>query len=399
MAVAIVMPALEMAQETGVLVRWLKREGDTVNEGEAVMEVETDKSVVEIESPGAGILGGVRAGEGDVVPVGRTIAWLLAPDEEPPALVADQPPSGRARNTGRSNDIGRVTVMPKSNGRSAGSPPRLLPASPKARRLAAERGIDLRRISGSGPNGAVLASDVVSADGRSASAAATYETPGSLWRVMADRMSSSWSTVPHFYLMREVEASRLLEWRERARQEVERRAGVVLTLTDLLVKSVAVALRNHPRLNAAWDDGTIKLNGEVNVGIAAALDEGLVVPVIAHADSASLTEIAVRRSELLARARGRKLRPEDMANGTFTVTNLGMYNVDAFSAIVNPPQAAILAVGRIAERVVPVEGTPEIRPMMMMTLSCDHRAVDGARAARFLDELGATIQDPWRLLI
>ncbi|HUX19742.1 MAG TPA: dihydrolipoamide acetyltransferase family protein, partial [Spirochaetia bacterium] len=277
-------------------------------------------------------------------------------------------------------------------------------ASPKARRIAEERGIDIRTILGSGPHGAVLTADVSASQPSGGSRgslgeATTYENPGNLWRIMSERMSESWTTIPHFYLARDVGARRLLEWKERSGAEIEEKAGTRLTVTDLLVKVVASVLKNHPRVNGGWSGDRIRLNGVVNVGIAVALDEGLVVPVISNADSASLSEIAGSRGRLVAAARGRKLRPEDIAGGTFTITNLGMFNVDAFNAIVNPTQAAILAVGRIADRVVPVDGRPEVRPMMTLTLSCDHRVVDGARAARFLDELAQTIEDPWRILL
>lgn len=179
---------------------------------------------------------------------------------------------------------------------------------------------------------------------------------------------------------------------------VEKRIGIKPTYTDLLVKLVATALRDHPRLNAGWVDGGIQLAHEINIGIATAIEDGLIVPVVHHADQLGVGEIAMRRSDLVARANDSKLRPSDIANGTFTITNLGMYNVDAFNAIVNSPQAAILAVGRIAERVVPVNGEPAVRPMMIVSLSCDHRVADGARAAKFLDDLVNLIEEPWGML-
>jgi pyruvate dehydrogenase E2 component (dihydrolipoamide acetyltransferase) len=180
---------------------------------------------------------------------------------------------------------------------------------------------------------------------------------------------------------------------------VEKRTGVKLTYTDLLVKVIGFTLKDHPRLNSAWVNGEIHRNREVNVGIATALDDGLIVPVIRAADSASLSEITSRRKDLIERAQGRKLRPDDISGGTFTLSNLGMYNVDSFNAIVNTPQAAILAVGRIADRVVPLDGQVVVRPMMVLTLSCDHRVVDGARGAKFLDDLANLLEDPWGLLI
>ncbi len=431
MATGVIMPALEMAQESGVLVSWLRHEGESVAMGEPLMEIETDKVTVEIEAPASGTLGGVTAKEGDVIPVGQTIAWILGPAEQAPgaALVAQQ--SGRASSAAQqthpveasplarkmAEEHGIDLAALKSNGKrvekadvlayidashspaAVASPPvKLSPASPKARRLASERGIDVRSLAGSGPEGAVLAADVPSVAPTAESERADLETPGAVWRVMAEHMSASWTSVPHFYLVREVDASRLAEWRQRVGAAVEKKSGVSPTYTDLLVKLIATALREHPRLNATWADGKIELHKEFNIGVAVATEEGLIVPVIRTADAASVADIAAQRKDLVRRAQDRKLRPPDISGGTFTLTNLGMYGVDAFQAIVNGPQAAILAVGRIAERVVPVNGEIVIQPRMIMTLSCDHRVVDGARAAQFLDHLAALIEDPWRLL-
>jgi pyruvate dehydrogenase E2 component (dihydrolipoamide acetyltransferase) len=224
------------------------------------------------------------------------------------------------------------------------------------------------------------------------------ETPGTVWRVMTERMSVSWTTVPHFYLIREVYAGNLIEWRRRLVSRVEKHSGVKPTYTDLLVKLIGYTLRDHPRVNASWADGKIQFNHEVNIGIAAAIEDGLIVPVIRHADTALIGEIAAQRRDLIERAQNRKLRPVDISDGTFTLSNLGMYNVDTFNAIVNTPQAAILAVGRIAERVVPINSQPAIRSMMTVSLSCDHRVVDGARAAQFLDDLANLIEEPLEML-
>ena len=233
---------------------------------------------------------------------------------------------------------------------------------------------------------------------KTASSTGHLETPGTVWRVMAERMSASWTTVPHFYLIRDVDASNLIKWRTRVVSMVEKRSSVKPTYTDLLVKLIGFALREHPRVNASWADGNIQFNQDVNIGIAAAIEDGLIVPVIRHADTASIGEIAAQRKDLVERAQSRRLRPADISNGTFTLSNLGMYNVDVFNAIVNTPQAAILAVGRIAERVVPVNGQPAIRSMMTVSLSCDHRVVDGARAAQFLDDLANLIEEPLGML-
>ena len=226
-------------------------------------------------------------------------------------------------------------------------------------------------------------------------AVARPEAPGvsTVWRIMAERMTASWTTAPHFYLVREVNVSRLATWRERASKQTSAR----ITYTDLLVKLVAAALARHPAVNASWKDGAIVRHAEVNIGLAVAIDDGLIVPVIHRADTLSLAEIATRREDVVSRGQAGKLRPADIQGGVFTISNLGMYGVDAFNAIVNPPQAAILAVGRIADRVVAVNGQPAVQPTMVLTLSCDHRALDGARAAQFLGALADLIEEPLAL--
>ncbi len=420
MATNVIMPALEMAQESGKLVRWLKPEGASVAKGEPIMEIETDKVTVEIESPASGMLASITAHEGDVVPVGQTIAWILAPGEVAPTT-APAIQSGRtlakstviqaspvARKMAEEHGIDLAVVKP-GGGRiekadvlayvekqRRPSPAatrhveqaRLMPASPKARRLAAERGIDLGQVRGSGPGSAVLAVDLPAAPPASA------ETLPTVWRVMAERMSASWTTAPHFYLLREVKASRLMAWREQA----QKRAAGKITFTDLLVKIVAAALRQHLRINSSWNAGGILRNDEINIGVAVAIDDGLIVPVIHRADTLTLAEIASQRSDLVTRAQAGRLLLQDIQGGTFTLSNLGMYGVDVFNAIVNPPQAAILAVGRIVERVVAVNGQPSVQPMLFLSLSCDHRVVDGARGARFLDAIAGLIEEPLGML-
>jgi pyruvate dehydrogenase E2 component (dihydrolipoamide acetyltransferase) len=215
-----------------------------------------------------------------------------------------------------------------------------------------------------------------------------------MWRVMAERLSQAWTTIPHFYLLREVNATHLAAWLIEARE----RSAEKITYTDLLVKLTVAVLRQHPRLNASWLNDTIALNADINVGLAVAVEDGLVVPVIHRADTLGLAQLAALRTELVTRAQAGKLTLDDLSGGTFTISNLGMYGVDAFIAIVNPPQAAILAVSRIAERVVPLNGQPAIQPMITLSLSCDHRVVDGARGAQFLQTLAELIENPMRLL-
>lgn len=392
MATDVIMPALGMAQDTGKIVRWLKAEGDVVTKGEPLMEVETDKVTVEIEAPADGTLGGLRAGEGEDVPVGHAVAVILAPGEAPPAQASE--PEARPGET----RAAVTAAVPQAAERAVEAVGRRPLASPKAKRLAAERGIDVGAIVGSGPHGAVVAADVeaVAGDGAAAlnaPAPATAEpvTVGAVWQRMAERIATSWQTVPHFFLVREVDASRLEAWRTSTRK----RPGYEhVTHTDLLVKLSAEALRRHPRVNASWRVGSIVALADVNVGIAVATDDGLIVPVVHGADRLELREIAERRARLVQAAREGRLGPGDVAGGTFTISNLGMYGVDAFLAIVNAPQAAILAVGRIVDRVVPADGGSAVRPTVALSVSFDHRVVDGARGAEFLETLASLVEEP-----
>ncbi len=483
----VIMPALELAQETGKLLRWIKAPGDMVRKGEPIAEIETDTVTVELEAPASGILQDVTAQEGDVVPVGHTIAIIadsasptfspqggrsgtLAPQGS--GAVPTLSPQGRGQGEGPTSDrikasplarkvaeahnvdlahvrtasgkIEKADVLAYVESRRTvatagnGGPGTIVAASPKARRFAAERGIDLRALKGSGPEGAVLAMDVPAAAEPTGTApltsapltskpltskpltlpspqrgegvaagegggiprrgvedAASQEKVGTVWRVMAERMAASWTSAPHFFLVREVTVARLGAWLDKARAQT----GVRITYTDLLIKLVAAAIVQHPRVAVSWRDGVIERHPDVNVGLAVALEDGLVVPVIHRADTLGLKEIAARREDLVARAQAGKLRPADIQGGVFTISNLGMYGVDAFSAIVNPPQAAILAVGRITDRVIPVDGKPAVQPTMVLTLSCDHRALDGARGARFLGALADLIEEPLTLLV
>jgi pyruvate dehydrogenase E2 component (dihydrolipoamide acetyltransferase) len=390
-ATEVIMPALGLAQETGKVLRWLKADGDSVAKGEALLEIETDKVTVEVEAPADGTLGGLRAAEGDDVPVGEPVAFVLDPGESAPEAA----PAAAAANAGDpSGHVGSSVpekppspAAPDTSAAPEARPRRRL-ASPKARRLAGERGIDLDSVAGSGPHGSVVAADLASAGGGNGTAA--VET-GPVWQRMAERVAKSWQTVPHFFLVREVDASRLNAWRDVARG---RSGGEGVTHTDLLVRICAAALREHPRVNATWRDGAVASQEEINVGIAVATDEALVVPVVQRADELGLVEIAAKRAELVEAAREGRLAPADVQGGTFTISNLGMYGVDAFLAVVNTPQAAILAIGRIADRIVAVDGAPTVRPTLTLSLSFDHRVVDGARGARFLDTVATLVEEP-----
>ncbi len=343
------MPALEMAQDTGQLISWLKKEGEEVFQGEPLMEIETDKVTVEIEAPASGRLANVTAAPGDEVPVGEVIALILAPGEEAP--ITEKRPEVSQRATQPTPDAKKVWPQAQPTGGFNASPlamrvaaehgidlasvkptggriekadvlayvqglelkdgrPRLSPASPKARRLAKENNLDIRSLTGSGPEGAVLVSDVMAALAEPKPIVEALPLTN-VWRVMTERVTQSWTSAPHFYLLREVDASRFVAWREHA----QRLTDFKITYTDLLVRVVAAALNAHPRLNGSWQEGEIILNKEINIGLAVAIEEGLIVPVVHQADELSLNQIAQRRGDLVERAQSGKLKPEDLRNG------------------------------------------------------------------------------------
>jgi pyruvate dehydrogenase E2 component (dihydrolipoyllysine-residue acetyltransferase) len=392
MAISVVMPALEMAQETGKLLAWRKKEGERVTKGEPLLEIETDKAVVEIEAPGDGVLAGVTADVGAVIPVGETIAWLVAPGEKPPTKSATVAPAARA-----SSGMERSAVAAtQASAQPSASTPQI---SPKARRLAKELGVDIARLRGTGPDGTITAGDVQAfAEGKNATASSGGESLSQVARLMAERTTQSWTSVPHFFLVRDVDAGGLVDLSKKLSPEIEKTRGARLTITDLLITLVARVLAKHPKMNSSWTGEGIRSNADINISVAMAVKDGVVGAVIHKANTTPPGEISARRRDLTERARAGRLRPADITGGTFTISNLGMYKVDAFSAIITPPQAAILAVGSISERVVPVDGKPGIRPMMTMTLSSDHRVVDGAKAAEFLSELAEAIREPEKWL-
>lgn len=416
MAISVVMPALEMAQDTGKLVSWRKKEGERVAKGEILLEIETDKAVVEVEALADGTLGGVKAQPGDVIPVGQTIAWLLAPGESVPAGEAPTKAAADAARPASASSSAGAATSAKAAAAPAAAPAGPVRISPKARRLAKEHGVDIATLRGSGADGEILAADILDA-ARSAGtpaasapsspaaspAAAAEEKLSSIARLMAERTTQSWTTVPHFFATREFDATALVHTRGQLSAEIEKSHGVRPTHTDVLVALVARAVAKHPRLNASWHGpttgGGIRHNTDVNIAVAMAVEDGVVTSVIRNAAKIGVGEIAVQRRDLAERARSNRLRPEDIAGATFTISNLGMYHVDSFTAIIVPPQAAILAVSAIKDRVIGVDGHPAVRPVMSMTLSSDHRVVDGARAAAFLHDLVGLLLEPQQSLL
>ncbi len=397
MAISVVMPALELTQETGKLVAWRKKEGEAVAKGETLMEVETDKAVVEVEAQADGFLAGVNAKDGEVIAVGTTIAWIVAKGEAPP----ESTPTLTSGTSG-ANATTKIAQPEKAKAASPGDvvsrgKPKI---SPKARRIAGELNVDLNNVRGSGEDGEILLSDVEAAAKAPAPAfkapsteRATLEAFTTIGRLMAERTAQSWTTVPHFFLVREVGASALLSARENLLSS-EVSSAVTITTTDLLIAIVSRVLMRHPRMNASYSPDGIRLHASVNMGIAIAVNDGVIAAVIPNAHTASIAEIATQRRDLVERAKAGKSRAQDLVDATFTISNLGMFSIDSFTAIIPPSQAGILAVGTISDRVVAIDGKPAVRSMMTLTLSCDHRVVDGARGALFLDDLASAISKP-----
>ena len=399
MATNVIMPALGVAQQTGRLLKWLKTDGQSVAKGEPLMEIETDKATVEIEAAASGILTNISAKPGDEVPVGRTIALILAPGEAPStkreafAAAPLLPPirqgggsdEGRAKTT--STTLPTITPAPRAG--------RIL-ASPKAKRIANDQGIELRSLRGSGPEGSILARDVLHRAPESirplvAGLSPREITPLSpMRRIVGERMTQSKQRAPHFYISMEVDMTVVSLWRAAAK---ERGEGSIPSINDFILQACALALKAFPTLNSSFTEHGIEQHSDINLGVAVALDEGLVVPVIRNADRLSLNELAQQSRDLADKAQNKKLFPLDYEGGTFTVSNLGMFGVDSFTAIINPPQAAILAVGRVAPRVVTDGDGIEIKSMLTATLSADHRVVDGAAAARFLSAIKTGLEN------
>ncbi len=418
MAAEVIMPQMGFDMKEGTVVRWIKREGDEVARGEPVVEIETDKAVVEVEAAAAGVLRKLVVGEGVTVPVGQIIAVIAAADEElpesalPPVQVAETDPLAHTVPQPRAEvETGQRGGAPELD---APAPPparqdQRLRASPLARREAEERGIDLALVVGTGPNGRITRSDVAKlASGAppapapqrtSAQAPAGQVVPLSRMRqAIAANMTRSKQEVPHFYVSVEVDMTEAVKLRGQANEALEGDARV--SINDMVIKACAMALPKHPVFNASYTGQGLHLHGEINIGIAVALEEGLIAPAIVDAGSKSLVEIAQASRRVAERARAGKLSADEYTGATFNVTNLGMYNVESFSAIITPPQSAALAVGSV--RQVPVfvdNGEVRAAGLMKLTLSIDHRAADGAQAASFLADIKNSLERPMTLLL
>ena len=435
MATKVVMEALSPTMEEGRLVAWRKKEGDAVSAGDTLAEVETDKAVMELVARSDGVLRKQVLPEGATVPVGALVGVIGAADEDISALVG---PSATA--SAAAAGAAAPAAAPASRQPPAMSTPahvgRIF-ASPLARRLAAERDLDLRGVAGSGPGGRVVKRDVEAAErppqatagavraqravrpqepAGVASAAATpaasavaalaapLAPPGGyrdvpltqIRKTIAKRLAQSLGPIPHFFLTTEIDMERAADARAHLKSLGD---AYTVSFNDLVVKACALALCRHPAVNAAFLDDRVRYFGDVHIGMAVAVEDGLITPVVRHADRKGLAEIAAESKALAARARARRLTPEEYTGSTFSVSNLGMYDIDEFTAVINPPEAAILAVGRVAEKPVVVDGAVVPRRMMRVTLSCDHRVVDGATGAKFLQTLKLMLENPLAMLL
>lgn len=432
----IYMPRLSDTMEEGVISTWVKKVGDKVASGDVLVEIETDKAVMEYEAYEDGFLVKQAVSEGETVPIGAVIGVIAdSPDavpddsgapaaEEGSGEQAEEKPSEPAA-AAPEEPAAEEAPAPAGTPSGDGERPR---TSPLARRLAKEYGLDITKIKGSGPRGRIVRADIEAAakEGAGAEAAApaaqaapapaapaapaaqapsfddgraSEEVPvGNVRKVIARRLTESKQQVPHFYLRRTIDAEALKTFRGQINEQLAS-TGAKISFNDLIVKASATALKLHPAVNSSWVDGRLLKHGRINVGVAVAVDAGLVVPVLHDTDKATLSEISSRTRELAGKARDGKLKPQEMSGGTFSVSNLGMFGVDSFSAVINPPEAAILAVGAMRQEAVVVDGEIAVRNRISLELSVDHRAVDGAVGAAFLKDLAEILEEPMRIIL
>jgi pyruvate dehydrogenase E2 component (dihydrolipoamide acetyltransferase) len=397
----VTLPRLGQGMESGTIVRWLKSEGDTVEKGEPLYELDTEKVTQEVEADSSGVLLKILVPEGEVA-VGKTVAFIGEAGEDVP----DVEPAPAAQEAERQEEPGRPQEprieQPAPEPVRVGANGGRVKASPLARRIARERGIDLAALAGTGPEGRIVAEDVERAavsPGKAAPAPAEAPRPSgdverveltSLRRTVARRMTEAWAA-PAFQITMSADMTRTQELRARL---VERHPDERPTITDVLTRVCAIALMRHREVNALYAGDAVELHPSANVGIAVATERGLIVPVIPSCEQRTVAEIAAARADVVSRARDGKLQAADLEGGTFTISNLGMYGVEQFVAVLNPPQAAILAVGAVEDRPVARAGELVVRPMLTLTLTCDHRTIDGATAADFLRTVKEFLEEP-----
>jgi len=422
---SVIMPKLGLTMEEGTIIQWMVEEGDDIKKGDILFEAETDKSVNEIEAPASGKLGKIVFHDGATIDVLTVVGYILEPNEESPeewpeeiissAESTEKDRLGAVKNlapatpvaermahelgvdlelvkgTGGGGKITKENILRAKESvstKSTTKSDRVL-ASPRAKKLAAKEGISLNQLQGSGTKGRITEQDVIDYVNSRESIALSH-----IQQVTAKRMVESFSNAPHFYLKIEVDATELNDWHRKISPTLERNHQIRTTITDFLILLVSRTLTNHPRFNAYCIDGKVQTNESINLGLAVAVEDGLIVPVIKNADQKTVLEIARDRSTLVEKAVNGNLDYTDLEGGTFTLTNLGMLGIDEFTAIINPPESAILAVGQIKERSVVTKGEIVIKPIVNLTLSIDHRVLDGAVSANFLGDLKDAIESP-----
>ncbi len=415
MATRVLMPKGSDTMTEGKILKWLKKEGDAVASGDALVEIETDKVNMEVEAMGEGVLRKILADEGTSAVVGQIIAVIGKADEDLSAVLPSAAPTGTPKQaeskTASAEPAPPTSLTEAAPAKEEPSAPSIAPlaaaaggrvlASPLARRLAQESGLDLNQLRGSGPGGRIVRRDVEAAAAQPRRAPIPIAAPAgpdfrdeplsSMRRVIAQRLAQSLGPIPHFYLTIEVDMRRAKELRESANTLDPH---LKLSYNDIILRACAAALRQHPQVNASFLGEAVRFHNRIHIGMAVAVEGGLITPVIRDADRKSLQQISAESKELIARARERKLKPEEYVGGTFSVSNLGMMGIQEFSAVINPPEAAILAVGAVDERPVVSEGRIEIGTRCRLTLSCDHRVVDGATGAQFLQTLRQILENP-----
>lgn len=417
MATSIVMPQMGYDMQEGTVVRWYKQEGETVARGEVIADIETDKATVEFEAYTSGVLRKIVVDAGIAIPVGQLIAVITDPDEPLPddleglSSPSSTPPSstpdgGQTADNGATQAAEATPVPPAPP--SGATPPGEVRASPIARRLAKEKGIDLIQVTGTGPGGRIVEQDVLeyqpstSAPPGGAAAPTPAAAPENvdlsrMRQTIAKVTSDSKRDAPHFYVTSDIDMTKAMQLRRETNDAIPAENRV--SVNDMVIKAATIALRRHPKFNAFFRGDHLQMNPSVNMGIAIALDAGLIVPGISGCESKSLVEIAAASRDLIARANNGTLRNEEYSGTTFSISNLGMFDVDSFVAIIFPPHAAVLAVGRVKEQAVAREGQLAVAQMMKSTVSVDHRVADGAEAAQFLVEVKNLLENPVSLLL
>jgi len=407
----VIMPKLSDAMTEGRVIQWLKKEGDRVQGGDVLASIETDKAEIELEAFGSGVLRRIMAADGQTVLVGQLIGVIAEPDEDIAGLVGAAPTAPATA----APTAPRVEAKPAAAAAPAAAAPAArpaeagrVPASPIARRMARDAGIDLSQVKGSGPGGRILERDVEAYLATQAQRLAGAEVPAgerdfedkelsTIRKTIAARMTQSKAPIPHFTVTVEADMGAALELRK-SLNAIEAQAEK-LSVNDIIIKATALALQRHRAINATYNNGQVRLFKRVHIGVAVAIEDGLIVPVIRECDRKSLGEIAREARSLIDRARARKLRPEEYSGGTFAISNLGMYDVVEFTAVIDPAHGSILAVGAIEEKPVVMNGQITVRQRMRLTGSFDHRIIDGAMGARFLQELKKILENPVQLLL